>query len=565
MNSAPSQSYVCGTSQVPLDYSTIGNAFDRTVERFGDRPALIVRDQNVRWTYREFREQVDGFAAGLLALGLAPGDRVGIWAPNCSEWAVTQFATAKAGLIQVNINPAYRADELKYCINKVGCKALITAARFKTSDYIAMLHELAPEITDCEPGKTRSKGLPSLEILIRLGDEPTPGFYSFGDIPSFSSSEEEAKIERLSSLLQPDDPINIQFTSGTTGTPKGATLTHFNILNNAYLSGVGMGMSEQDVLCCPVPLYHCAGMVLGNLTCVAMGAAIVYPSEAFDPTPVLQAVEQEKCTVLVGVPTMFIAELDHPEFDTFDVSSLRGGFIGGAPCPIEVMKRLVTDLHMPEVTIVYGMTETSPVSFQTALDDPLEKRVGTVGRVHPHVEVKLVDVNGRIVPRGTQGEILTRGYSVMLGYWADDDRTAEAVDPAGWMHTGDLGEMSEDGYLRITGRAKDMVIRGGENIYPVEIENYLYTHPRIQEAQVFGVPDERFGEEVCAWVRLHDGVELSEEEIKAYCKGTLAHYKIPRYIRFVDSFPMTVTGKIQKFVMRDAMMEELSLNLPETA
>lgn len=565
MISAQNQSYACGTSQVPLDYSTIGTAFDRTVERFGDRPALIVRDQNVRWSYKEFKEQVDGFAAGLLALGLTPGDRVGIWAPNCSEWAVTQYATAKAGLIQVNINPAYRVDELKYCINKVGCKALITAARFKTSDYIAMLNDLAPEIAGCEPGATQSDSLPSLETLIRLGDEPTPGFYNYADVAGFAGPDEPAKIDSLSILLQPDDPINIQFTSGTTGTPKGATLTHFNILNNAHLTGIGMGISEKDVLCCPVPLYHCAGMVIGNLTCLIMGAAIVYPGEAFDPTLVLEAVEQERCTILVGVPTMFIAELDHPDFTSFDVSSLRGGFIGGAPCPIEVMKRLVTDLHMPDVTIVYGMTETSPVSFQTALDDPLEKRVGTVGRVQPHVEVKLVDVNGRIVPCGTQGEILTRGYSIMLGYWADDGRTAEAVDPAGWMHTGDLGEMSEDGYLRITGRAKDMVIRGGENIYPVEIEEYLFTHPDIVEAQVFGIPDHKLGEEVCAWVRLKDGAHLDQEAIREFCRGEIAHFKIPRHIRFVDEFPMTVTGKIQKFAMRDVMIEDMNLTVESTA
>lgn len=557
--------HVSGATDLPLIDTTIGQAFDGTVARFAERPALIVRHQNIRWSYKEFAEQVDGFAAGLLALGLEPGDRVGIWAPNCAEWAITQYATAKAGLIQVNINPAYRPAELDYCLNKVGCKALITAARFKTSDYIAMLGGLAPEIASSTLGALNAAAIPDLRILIRLGIEKSPGFYNFADIPAFAGDSETARLSELASSLQRDDPINIQFTSGTTGAPKGATLTHRNILNNAYFTGRIMGMSETDVLVCPVPLYHCAGMVVGNLTCVTMGAAVVYPDEAFDPTAVLSAVQDEKASVLVGVPTMFLGELDHPDFASFDVSSLRSGFIGGSPCPVELMKRIVSDMHMPEVTIVYGMTETSPVSFQTAADDPLEKRVATVGRVQPHVEARVADPDGRTLPIGEQGEVLVRGYSVMHGYWADEVRTAEAIDADGWMWTGDLGVMDTDGYLKITGRSKDMVIRGGENIYPVEIENYLYTHPQIQEAQVFGIPDDRFGEEVCAWIRPHEGEALSEEDVKAYCRGTLAHYKIPRYIRFVDEFPMTVTGKIQKFAMRDAMVEELSLSLPETA
>lgn len=558
-------SHVSGATDVPLLETTIGQAFDDTVARFGGRPALVVRHQDIRWSYSEFAAQIDAFAAGLLALGLIPGDRVGIWAPNCAEWAITQYATAKAGLIQVNINPAYRPAELDYCLNKVGCKALITAAHFKTSNYIAMLGGLSPEIESSALGELNAEAFPDLRILIRLGDEKSPGFYNFADIPALAGADEKARLSELASSLRPDDPINIQFTSGTTGAPKGATLTHSNILNNAYFTGRVMGMTETDVLICPVPLYHCAGMVVSNLTCLTMGAVVVYPDEAFDPTAVLNAVQDEKASVLVGVPTMFLGELDHPDFASFDVSTLRSGFIGGAPCPVELMKRIVTDLHMPEVTIVYGMTETSPVSFQTEPDDPLEKRVATVGRIQPNVEARVADPDGRTVPLGEQGEILVRGYSVMHGYWADEGRTSEAIDADRWMWTGDLGVMDQDGYLKITGRSKDMVIRGGENIYPVEIENYLYTHPKIQEAQVFGIPDDRFGEEVCAWIRPHEGVELSEEEIKAYCRGTLAHYKIPRYIRFVDEFPMTVTGKIQKFVMRDSMVEELSSGLSETA
>ncbi len=549
-------SYACGTGSRPLVYETIGNAFDRTAARFPDKTAMVARHQNIRWSYREFQAQVDALAAGLLALGLQPGDRVGIWSPNCAEWAVTQYATAKAGLIQVNINPAYRPQELAYCLNKVGCRALITAARFKTSDYIGMLQGLIPELADSTPGSLTSKDFPDLEMLIRLGDEETPGFLSYGDVLQRGGDAERARLAELAGTLQPDDPINIQFTSGTTGSPKGAVLSHFNILNNADLTAQGMAMTEADTLVCPLPLYHCAGMVISSLSCVAVGATIVYPDEAFDPSSVPAAVQEEAATVLVGVPTMFLGELDHPDFGSFDVSSLRAGFIGGAPCPVELMKRITSDLHIPEITIVYGMTETSPVSFQTALDDPIEKRVGTVGRVHPHVETRIIDAEGRTVPRGVQGEVLTRGYLVMPGYWDDAEKTSEAIDSAGWMHTGDLGVMDEEGYVAITGRAKDMVIRGGENIYPREVEEFLYTHPDIQEVQVFGVPDDKFGEELCAWVQLRDGASIEEEDVRSFCRGELAHYKIPRYVRFVDAFPMTVTGKIQKFAMRDAMIEE---------
>ena len=549
-------SYACGVADEPLIHETIGRCFDRIAAIYPDRPAVIFRHQDIRWTYAEFKAEVDAFAAGLIALGLEPGDRVGVWAPNCAEWVIAQYATAKAGLIQVNINPAYRPKELAYCLNKVGCKALLTAAKFKTSDYIGMLNGLIPELEHSAPGQLESKDFPALKILIRLGGEKTPGFFNHADIAGLAGDDDRARLDELADILQPDDPINIQFTSGTTGAPKGATLTHFNILNNAYFTAREIKMTAEDRFVIPVPLYHCAGMVVGNLSCLTVGAAGIYPDEAFDPTTVLQAVDEEKATLLGGVPTMFLAELDHPDFKSFDVSHLRSGFIGGALCPVELMKRIRGDLNLKEITIVYGMTETSPVSFQTATDDPVEKRVTTVGRVHPHVDARIVDAEGRTVPRGVQGEILTRGYLVMPGYWDDKEKTDEAIDAAGWMHTGDLGVMDEDGYVAITGRAKDMVIRGGENIYPREIEEYLYTHPDIQEAQVFGVPDEKFGEEVCVWIKLRGSRKLSEEDVRDFCKGELAHYKIPRYVRFVDDFPMTVSGKIQKFVMRDAMLEQ---------
>jgi fatty-acyl-CoA synthase len=564
-NTSSAPSYACGVADQPLMFETIGNAFDRMVHTHPDRTAIVFRHQDIRWSYREFQAQVDACAAGLLALGLVPGDRVGIWAPNCAEWVITQYATAKAGLIQVNINPAYRPQELAYCLNKVGCKALITAPKFKTSDYIGIIDGLIPELASAEPGKLTSADFPALEIVVRLGSEASPGFLNFNDVCNLVGDAERARLAELSNELQPDDPINIQFTSGTTGSPKGATLSHFNILNNAWLSGLGMGMSADDVLVCPLPLYHCAGMVVSSLTCVTMGATCVYPDEAFEPTSVLAAVAEEKATVLVGVPTMFLAQLDHPEFANTDVSSLRTGFIGGAPCPIELMKRILTDFHMAGVTIVYGMTETSPVSFQTALDDPTEKRVGTVGRVHPHVEARVVDDEGRTVPRGVQGEVLVRGYLVMPGYWEDTEKTAEAIDSAGWMHTGDLGVMDDEGYLNITGRAKDMLIRGGENIYPREVEEFLYTHPDIQEVQVFGIPDHKMGEEVCAWVQKRPGSDLTDEDIRTYCQGELSHFKIPRFIRFVDEYPMTVSGKIQKFAMRDVMINELGLEVEATA
>lgn len=559
------KSYVCGTSAKPLLYETIGENFDKTVARWGDREAIVSCHQSIRWTYREFGQHVDNLAAGLVALGLKKGERVGIWAPNCAEWAVTQYATAKAGLILVNVNPAYRRSELEYALNKVGCRALITAATHKSSDYIAMIGELAPEVAGALPGELQAKRLPDLEILIRLGDEKSPGYFNFWDVAKLGTAADRARLGELKSELQPDDAINIQFTSGTTGNPKGATLTHFNILNNGFFVGEALRFTEQDRLCIPVPLYHCFGMVMGNLNCTTHGACMVYPSDGFDPLKVMQAIEAEKCTGLYGVPTMFIAELDHPDFRKFNVSSLRTGIMAGASCPIEVMKRVVADMHMSEVTIGYGMTETSPISFQTSHEDPLEKRVSTVGRVQPFVEVKIVDEAGHIVPVGQSGQLLTRGYSVMLGYWGDGPRTAEAINDAGWMHTGDLATLDAEGYCNIVGRVKDMVIRGGENVYPREIEEFLYRHPKIQDVQVFGVPDPRYGEELCVWVRLREGHTLEHAEIVAFCKGEIAHYKIPRYLKVVDEFPMTVTGKVQKFVMRDIMIAELGLEAPKTA
>ena len=478
---------------------------------------------------------------------------------------MTQFATAKAGLILVNINPAYRLAELEYALNKVGCRALVTATSFKTSDYVGMLNTLAPELRHARPGHLDAAKLPSLRIVIQIGDTPAPGTIPFESVYGMGDASHRAHLAELAGTLQFDEPINIQFTSGTTGLPKGATLTHHNILNNGYFLGQAMHYTEQDKVCIPVPLYHCFGMVIGNLACITHGAAMVYPGEGFDPLATLQTVAEERCTSLYGVPTMFIAELDHPDFAKFDLNSLRTGMMAGAPCPIEVMRRCIRDMHLTEITIGYGMTETSPVSTQTALDDSVERRVATVGRVHPHVEVKIIDTEGRIVPRGTPGEFCTRGYSVMLGYWDDAERTAQAIDPAGWMHTGDLATMDAEGYCNIVGRIKDMVIRGGENVYPREIEEFLYRHPKIQDVQVFGVPDARYGEELCAWVKLRAGETLTADEVREFCRDQIAHYKVPRHIRFVDEFPMTVTGKMQKFIMREKMTTELGVKEAATA
>ncbi|PRD51587.1 AMP-binding protein [Phyllobacterium myrsinacearum] len=559
------ESYVHGASSQPLIGETIGRHFDHIAGRFPDRPALVVRHQNVRLSYAELKQRVDAVAAGFIALGLKPGDRIGIWSPNNLEWVLTQFATAKAGLILVNINPAYRSHELEYAVNKVGCSALILSPALKTSNYLDILREIAPELEHCAPGKLRSIKLPALRTVIRLGADKTPGMFNFADLERAATPEAMQELQALAALLQFDDPINIQFTSGTTGSPKGATLTHHNILNNGFFIGEAMRLTEIDRLCIPVPFYHCFGMVLGNLACLTHGACMVIPGEAFDPLAVLQTVEAEKCTGLHGVPTMFIAILGHPDFKTFDLSSLRTGIMAGSPCPIEVMRKVIHDMHQSEITIAYGMTETSPVSFQSSATDPLERRVSTVGRIHPHVEVKIIDADGAIVAPGVTGELLTRGYSVMRGYWGDDANTAATIDAARWMHTGDLATIDAEGYCNIVGRIKDLVIRGGENIYPREIEEFLYTHPGIADVQVFGIPDAKYGECLCAWIRVRADSTLSEHDVLQFCKGRIAHYKVPAHIRFVEAYPMTVTGKIQKFIMRQAMIDELGLMEAKTA
>ncbi|MBT8066395.1 MAG: AMP-binding protein [Gammaproteobacteria bacterium] len=554
---ALTQSYSCGASSEPIIYETIGNFFDGIVEQYPDAEALVACHQDIRWTYVEFQERIDALATGLLKLGIEPGERVGVWGPNSAEWTLTQMATAKIGAILVNINPAYRLYELEYAMNKSGCRAIVSAEQFKSSKYLEMLYALAPELNSCEPGQLKSKKLPDLEIVIRMGDAKSPGMFNFGDICEAGGDQERTRLEQLRSELRPDDAINIQFTSGTTGNPKGATLTHCNILNNGYLTGAGMQLTSQDRLCMPVPLYHCFGMVLGNLACFAHGATVVYPSEVFDPLSTLQAVEAERCTALHGVPTMFVTELALPDFEKFDLSTLRTGVMAGAPCPVDVMKRVISDMNMKHILIGYGQTEVSPINHLTLPNDPIEKRVETVGRAVPWIEIKLVDDEGRVVPIGEKGEVCTRGYSVMLGYWNDDEQTRETIDDARWLHSGDLGIMDEEGYLRIVGRIKDMIIRGGENIYPREVEEFLYTHPKIKEVQVFGVPDQRMGEEVCAWIQTEEGETLSEEDVKSFCKGQITHFKVPKYIRFVDEYPMTVTGKIQKFKMTEMMAEEL--------
>lgn len=551
------QSYLCGQASKPLLYETIGQCFDRIAATYPDREALVVRHQDIRWTFSEYQKEINALATGLLKQGIKPGDRVGIWSPNRYEWCLTQFATAKIGAIMVCINPAYRLYELEYSLNKVECSAIITAESFKTSEYLKMLQELAPELASCEPGQLRSAKLPHLTTVIRMGEAKTPGMMNFAEVCASGTETEAAELERLSGTLQPDDPINIQFTSGTTGSPKGATLTHFNILNNGFQVAEGMQFTEEDRLCIPVPLYHCFGMVMGNLACLSQGATAVFPSDAFEPVSVLETIAAEKCTALHGVPTMFIAELETPDFDKYDVSSLRTGIMAGGPCPAEVMKRLIAKMNMSEITIMYGQTETSPVNHMTAIDAPLNKRVETVGKVGPHQEIKIVDSEGKVVPLGEKGELCCRGYSVMQGYWNDEEKTADTIDAANWLHSGDLATMDEEGYVQIVGRIKDMIIRGGENVYPREVEEFLYTHPAIQEVQVFGIPHEKYGEEVCAWVQLREGESSTEEDIKAYCKDKITHFKVPRIIRFVDEYPMTVTGKIQKFKMRDAMVAEL--------
>jgi fatty-acyl-CoA synthase len=562
-------SYAAGPTDTPLIEQTLGDFFDAMVDAQPQSEALVCRHEGKRYTYRELQTESARLASALLATGLVPGDRVGIWSHNNAAWVLMQVATAKAGLILVNINPAYRTAEVEYALNKVGCKLLVTMSTFKTSDYLGMLRELAPELAAAEPGGLQSARLPHLRRVVWIdkagqgGEEP--GMQRFSALLA-SGDPADARVSQVQRGLKSTDPINIQFTSGTTGFPKGATLTHRNILNNGFFIGECMKLTPADRLCIPVPLYHCFGMVLGNLACLTHGSAIVYPNDGFDPLLVLETVQAERCTGLHGVPTMFIAELDHPRFAEFDLSTLRTGIMAGSPCPIEVMKRVVGLMHMDEVTIAYGMTETSPVSCQSATDTPQAKRVSTVGQVHPHLEVKVVDPGtGATVPRGATGELCTRGYSVMHGYWEDEAKTREAIDDEHWMHTGDLATMDDEGYVNIVGRIKDMVIRGGENLYPREIEEFLYRHPAIQDVQVVGVPDPKYGEELCAWIIVKPGQALAEDGVRDFCKGQIAHQKIPRYIRFVDAFPMTVTGKIQKFKIRETMRHELGLDEAKTA
>ncbi|EHN09822.1 Acetoacetyl-CoA synthetase [Patulibacter medicamentivorans] len=534
-------SHVRGGDQPPLPQETIGRALARAAASRGEREALVACEQDLRLTYAELLEAVDEVARGLLARGVGRGDRVGIWSPNRAEWTLVQYATARIGAILVTINPAYRSSELRYALDQSGCRTLIAARSFKSSDYVAILAEVRDQ-------------LPELTDVVWLDDPSWQALLDGG------RDQDPAAVERAGEPLTADDPINIQYTSGTTGFPKGATLTHRNILGNGYLVGNGCRYGEQDRICVPVPFYHCFGMVMGNLAALAHGACVVIPAQAFDPAATLRAAAAERCTSLYGVPTMFIAMLADPSFDEHDLSTLRTGIMAGSPCPAEVMRQVIDRMHMGEVTICYGMTETSPVSTQTAADDPLEQRVGTVGRVHPHVEVKVVDpATGETVPRGETGELCTRGYSVMRGYWNDPGKTAEAIDGDGWMHTGDLATIDEQGYLRIVGRSKDMIIRGGENVYPREIEEFLYTHPDVADVQVIGVPDERFGEEIMAWVIPRAGVALDGERIREFCRGTIAHYKVPRYVHVTDEFPMTVTGKVQKYLMREQAIEQLGL------
>jgi len=561
-------SYVRGTTGTPLSNATISAFLLETARRFPDRPAVVFREQGIRWTWRQFVEEVDVLAAGFLALGITAGDRVGIWSPNRVEWLLTQFATARIGVVLVNINPAYRLAELEYALNKVGCKAIVAAESFKTTKYLEMLQTLAPELASATPGDLHAARLPDLRAVIRMCDTDTSGMLNFSEVVELGRERIEqmgsAELDAVDAALSADDPINIQFTSGTTGNPKGATLTHRNVVNNGRFIAMAMRLTEEDSLCIPVPLYHCFGMVLAVLACVSVGANMVFPGEAFDPRATLEAVSEEGCTALHGVPTMFIAELDHPDFGRFDLTRLRTGIMAGSPCPIETMKRVVSKMHLAEITIAYGMTETSPVSFQSSTTDPLDKRTTTVGRIQPHLEVKIVDPLGNIVPVGETGELCTKGYSVMRGYWGDEARTAEAIVD-GWMHTGDLATIDAQGYCNIVGRLKDMLIRGGENVYPREIEEFLFRHPKVQSVQVFGVPDAKYGEEVCAWIVLRPGEQASAEDIQAFCQGQIAHYKIPKYIRFVDELPMTVTGKAQKFVMRARMVDELKIDEQKTA
>ena len=554
-----------GASAQPLLYRTVDGVLKAAAAEHPERAALVVPFQARRWTFAEFDREVERVARGMAACGLTPGERIGIWAPNGAEWILTMFGAARAGLILVNINPAYRTHELEYVLRTVGARALVYASHFKSSDYAAMLSSLVPELDSAEPGDLRCAAFPELRLLVQVGAARRRGTLSFEDLMTAGRDADDDQMALIRQNLDADQVFNIQFNSATTGSPKGATLTHFNIVNNGFFVGEGMRLTAQDSICIPVPMYHCFGMVLGVLAAMTHAAASVLPCDGFEPLAVLKAVASERCTVLHGVPTMFIAELEHPQFAEFDLSSLRTGIMAGSPCPISVMRRVVAEMHIPELTIAYGMTETSPVSFQSEPDDSLERRVGTVGRVHPHVQVKIIDSNGRITPRGTAGELLTRGYSVMRGYWGDVERTRDVLDAGGWMHTGDLGVIDQHGYCNIVGRVKDMIIRGGENISPREIEEFLFRHPAVSDVAVIGVPDPKFGEAVCACVRLRGGMSATEEEIREFCREQIAHYKVPRYVRFVDSFPLTISGKVQKYLMREQLRAELRLAEDEHA
>lgn len=548
-------SHVVGVTDQPLLEDTIVEALLQAATRFADKDAAVFPAEGIRWTYAEFSAAVDRFAGGLLRLGVAKGDRVGIWSPNRSEWLLTQFATARIGAILVCVNPAYRTHELEYALNAVECSTLVTARAFKTSNYVEMLNTIAPEIATGDPNALACASVPHLKRIIAIGETAPPGMLAFDAVSAQGIEVAKADLDAVTETLLNTDPINIQFTSGTTGSPKGACLTHRNILNNANAVTAGMKLTPEDRLCIPVPLYHCFGMVMGTLGCVTKGACMVIPGEGFEPAATLQAVSDENCTALFGVPTMFVAEMGLPDFDSYDLSSLRTGIMAGASCPIEVMKQVQARMNMKEVTIAYGMTETSPVSFQSDVDDPLAKRVSTVGRIHPHVECKVVGHDGATLPVGTQGELLTRGYSVMQGYWGDEAKTAGAIQD-GWMHTGDLAVIDDEGYCDITGRVKDMIIRGGENIYPKEVEDFLFTHPGVAQVQVFGIPDDRLGEVVCAWVVASDPA-LQAEDVRTFCKDKIAHFKVPTHVALKEALPMTVTGKPQKFIMREEMIKDV--------
>ena len=552
-------SYAYGTSSQPLLGMTIGEKFDQACQQYANQDAVVSVHQNVRLSYKQLQVQVNAFACSLLQLGLEKGDRIAIWSPNCVEWTITQFAAFKAGIILVNLNPAYKSSELEYVLNKVSCKALVIASQFKSSNYQEILTKIAPEITQSTSKLVSAKRLPHLKHIIKIDEEAYAGIHRFADLLPEPTPVQLDQLQAIAADLQFDETINIQFTSGTTGNPKGTMLTHNNILNNGYFVGEAIHLTPQDRVCISVPLFHCFGMVMGNLACITHGSAMIYPSAVFNPLDTLKTIQQEKCTAAYGVPTMFIALLEHEQFDEFDLSSLRTGIMAGSPCPREIMQRVIERMHMSEITICYGMTETAPVSAQSSTSDSMERRVGTVGRVHPHLEIKIVDENGKVVPRGKLGELCVRGYSVMLGYWEDNDKTGEVIDVAKWMHTGDIAEMDDEGFVKIKGRIKDVVIRGGENLFPKEIEDFLYTHPDVSDVQVIGLPDARYGEELCACIILHDHHQANEEEIRKYCAEHISHNKVPRYVRFFTEFPMTASGKAQKFKLQEFMRQELNL------